>query len=135
MGTPSFAARLGTILIFLILCALTAAKEHRGSIKVTPRPSSRTLLHVLPIRAELQRLDTTLGALAASSPDNTQALQQAVSQAWSAAKLVAEPLLEATSPSATGRRRLQQLAGLAPLDSPELRKWFNAFVQVRKCNV
>ena len=129
MAHTNSVARLGAI---LILFALTAAREHRGTIKVTPRRSMRTLLHVLPIHAELQRLDSTLNDLAAAGTDDTEVLQQAVSQAWNAAKLVAEPLLEATSPSATGRRRLQQLAALAPLDSPEFRKWFRAFVQVSK---
>lgn len=48
---------------------------------------------------------------------------QAAGEAWNAAQIVANPLIEATSPAFSGRRKLQQLAQVAPLSSPELKEW------------
>jgi hypothetical protein len=50
---------------------------------------------------------------------------QAAGEAWNAAQIVANPLFEATSPAFSARRRLQQLAQVAPLRSPELTDWLN----------
>jgi len=50
-------------------------------------------------------------------------LMQAAGQAWNAAQIVANPIIEATSPAFAARRRLQQLAQVAPLNSPELNEW------------
>lgn len=50
---------------------------------------------------------------------------QAAGEAWNAAQIVANPLMEATSPAFSARRRLQQLAQVAPLKSPELDEWLS----------
>jgi hypothetical protein len=48
---------------------------------------------------------------------------QAAGEAWNAAQIVANPLMESTSPAFSARRKLQQLAQVAPLGSPELNDW------------
>jgi hypothetical protein len=52
-------------------------------------------------------------------------LLQAAREAWNAARIVANPIIEATSPAFSARRSLQQLAQVAPLKSPELNDWLS----------
>ncbi|KAL4539613.1 hypothetical protein Ndes2437B_g02023 [Nannochloris sp. 'desiccata'] len=118
---------LGVVLAFA--CILGSVNSHsipQYSIKIAPRKSGRTLLHTLPVQTELQHLSSTLGALA--NADGRRAdllLHKAAGEAWNAAQIVANPLMEATSPAFSARRRLQQLAQVAPLKSPELDEWLS----------